>query len=127
MRITTIAELDALPEEFRYSHDVYGRAALDAATVLLALTDNGHGREVTDDLRWIALEAARVLHAPGRNLVQEAEAERDAARATLERVKGFTHIYVTPEIYLTPNESLVWQWGYSTAVDRLLQIVGGEP
>ena len=75
---TTTAELDALPEAFRFSREVNGPVADDASRVLLALTDGGHARPVTDELRWASVTAALALARPDAPAPVPADEDREA-------------------------------------------------
>lgn len=83
--ITTEAELDALPEPFRYPVEIYGvPVACAAATALIAITDGGHGRTVNSELRWLALTAVRDI-VPGQPAPTVKPSRDDVARAIVPR------------------------------------------
>lgn len=44
----------------RYSRSVYGPIADVAEDALLNITDNGHGRPIDDELRWVVFTAVHV-------------------------------------------------------------------
>lgn len=76
--------------------------------------------ELADTVDRLRASVAFASHEWGKALE-----ERDAARAALERVRGYTRIRVTP-FGLTQDESLTWQQGYDAAIERLLTILEEE-